>query len=601
MYPNIQEPILVKPQSDVPTSNPPTPGLPVQPESVAQYQPQPQPQPQQPFSSFPDQSYQQPRLGMQSSQPLQSVQPPTPQANTPDPSSFFQPDTSYGSSVASPTSKHASSSTTPYPVNPINPYVSAPLNQKNSQVGQNNYGSQMPASPGSMSSSMPPQPSNNAQFSQSGQPPVTGGQMPPAFDMSPSKKKSSTKKLLLIFGILFLLVATAVAYFSFIYFPNTPKNVWNTGLNRSGTALQTLSTQATEKETLETFSKSKVTATMSGKADGIDFTGSLDSQFDKLKSSSELKFKADVDSKNVDLGLKLLTDLQEGKQYPDIYFQFYGLKALGFDALFPEVAKYESKWIAVDSDYIQSNLPTEASVPGDKEQQQQQITAAEVAEIANVVSDVSDEYVFTTDEAKAVLELIEFVAKETVEGKKTYHYKVNFNTEHTKDYCKTIVEQVTELPSVKRIAGESASSQKTSALDDCAKISDLDDEFDLWIDAKYKLIYKVRFTDPDESGTYADIGQDYTGTDDITIFVNYKSEKNKSEVQTNITTNLQTKKTKAKMSVGSTAKDSAYDFKLEVNVEPYDGDIDVAKPEGTVTVQEVLQAIGLDPKNPASL
>lgn len=182
MNPYTQDPILVKPQSDLPTSSPPTPGLSGEPALVEAYQNQPDAIPQQALSTFPEQSYQQTGPSIQTNQAMPSAQP------------------SY------------SSSPSPFPVNPSNPYVSASVNQMNSQVGQNNYSSQMQANSESMNSSILPNSANTAQNSHSGQPPSTGGQMPPAFDMTP-KKKSSKKKLLIIFGILFLLLLGAGLFF----------------------------------------------------------------------------------------------------------------------------------------------------------------------------------------------------------------------------------------------------------------------------------------------------------------------------------------------------------------------------------------------------
>lgn len=559
MNPNNQDPIMVSPQPDIPSGTPPPqPNAPSsgfgQPPAYVANPPaptpfaQPVPQPQsvsptptaaRPLGYDPFQSSYQPQ---QPQQPVQSGQPYGPQPPLPN-----------------------QAQTSPYPVNPNNPYAPLPT----TPPAQTGIGS----GPGVVS----------ADFT----PPSEAG-MPPAFVPGSSKKKKFNKNIFIFAGIGIAIGLLIVGFLAFFYLPNTPNNVWNTGLNRSGKALTAISTQATEKDALASFTKSKVVANVSGSGEGISFNGKLDTKFDELTSDSDFKVAAKADSKNMDLGLKVLSELQDGKQYPDVYFKFIGLKALGFDQLVPGLAKYEGKWITVDSEYIASNTTLKENAQA----QTEQLTAAEVAEMAKVVTDVSDEYVFTSDKSKGVLELKQFVSKEKIDGKDTYHYKVALNADNTKAYCRALVEGVLALPSAKRLAGDGAEQLKTDSLKDCDEIDikESTQDFDLWIDAKYKLIYKVRIQDPDNSNTYVDIGQNYTGTDDVTGFINYVDGTSKTEMQFSITTNLKSKTTSGKLDVKANGS-SPINLLVDIKIEPYEGNIDVNEPEGSIPIQTVIDAV----------
>jgi hypothetical protein len=452
---------------------------------------------------------------------------------------------------------------------------------------------QPPTTPSPQFSAMPGQPRS---FS-GGSFEVNSGMTPPKATM-PAKEKFGGKKLLIILSILFVLGSLGAAYFSFIYWPNTPNNVWSMGLNRSGEALNKLVSEASEQKALEEFSKSSLTATIDGQSGDSRITGTLDSKFNSNKSNSELKLKANLDKEELDLGFKVLSEFQEEQTYPNIYLQYYGLKAAGLDAFLPAIADYDGKWIAIESEYLQSVIPVDANSSGQESEQStnEQLSAAEVTEIAKVVSEATSEYLFTTDSDKAVIELRLFVGKEEVDGKNTYHYRASLNQQHAKDYCSALVERVTALPSIQRVIGDQVEDYKKDGLKECAETEIDDNQFDLWVDAKYKLIYKVRLSDKDNDQAYVDIGQDYNGSDDISFFINYRDDQQKNEVQTSVTTNLSTKKTSANMTIGSTAEDLPYDIKIDVQIEPYDGEVDTNKPKDSISIEEVLEGLGIAPE-----
>src|SRR5690606_34209177 len=112
--------------------------------------------------------------------------------------------------------------------------------------------------------------------------------------------------------------------------------------------------------------------------------------------------------------------------------------------------------------------------------------------------------------------------------------------------------------------------------------------FDVWIDAKYKLIHKVRFADNNNSDDYIDIGQTYTGGDELKLFVIFKGKDYSYDV--NLTSNFETQKTTLSVK-GEGTDETPYDLEVVTTIEPYSEEINTSEPEGSVDIEKLLQDI----------
>jgi hypothetical protein len=200
------------------------------------------------------------------------------------------------------------------------------------------------------------------------------------------------------------------------------------------------------------------------------------------------------------------------------------------------------------------------------------------------------------------------VGKESVDGKSTYHYKVTLNADHLKAYCSALVDKLYTTSAIKRVPGvdaENLDKDKASDKQDCNKISIKDaPTYDMWVDAKYKLVYKVRITDSKHTDIYEDVGQVYTGGDDFTLFLKFHDGPQKQDGSISMTGNLKTAKTSGEINVTGGSSADAYTIKATLDARPYAGDIDVSAPAGAIPIQDVLKQFGIDPttwtSNPSS-
>ncbi len=345
---------------------------------------------------------------------------------------------------------------------------------------------------------------------------------------APRKRK---KTYLLIGAVVSLVLALGAGFVFAYYLPNRPQNVYKTGLNHSGRAITTLVSKATEQKALDSFKKTEINATADASFNGGSYSGTFNVKLDTTKADGNASFTAkETGSLDKVFTAKFKAALDSGAQYPNAYFQLSGFKSFGLDSYWPAVADFDGKWIAVEAAYLKS-----IGVPPTTAQQtaQKQFTTADFTELAKTTADVTSEYVLTANPTRAVFVNKKFVAKESVDGISAYHYQVGLNKDHLKNYCTVMVDRLLATNAYKKLPWvdtNNLEAEKTSMKTDCedsTKDIKESDTFDMWVDAKYKLIYKFRITDPNNAEAYTDIGQHYSGTNEVSLFVNYHDGKSK--------------------------------------------------------------------------
>ncbi len=413
----------------------------------------------------------------------------------------------------------------------------------------------------------------------------------------PQSSASGQKKKRIIIGAVVgvaALVALSLGAVFGLVLPNQPDNVWSTGLSRTGKTVDRLVEEGTTQEKLDAYKSSELVGNVEVKTPQGDFKADVGSKYDAKKSDSTLSYKG----ADQDLSIRVMSDLADGKLYPDVYFQVNGIAKLGLDAFVPGVSAYDGKWIAASSDYLATVIPAEA-----KDAKQDTFTEKDATELVKIVSATTQEYVLTSDKSKAVIEQRSFVGTEKIDNDITAnHYTAGVNIENAKKYCKALIERVMAADAYKRIPGVDASKveeDKTKALKDCDESATKDikaeDTFDLWIDKKTKLISKARFTDKDEAGTYVEVGQTYKKGDVIPVFFKLNSDKDKYTGTLNIEANTKANTTKMTLKAETTG-DQKVSGTASLELKPFKGDIKVDKPGDSIPLEQVLQQFGIDPK-----
>ena len=441
------------------------------------------------------------------------------------------------------------------------------------------------STPGSTPSSFSPQASTA---------PVEPGTPTPFSPITPpsSTKKSKKLKLLLLVGLPILLILLATGAVFGLYLPNTPGAVWNTGLERTGKALDKLIVSATEKEQLASYTASEVTGDITVKAGGQTYTGNVSSSFDADASDSSLKVTIPTDAEDLALKLAVLTDAKSDTLLPDVYFKLEGFAHLGLDSLLPGISSYDGQWIEASSEYLTSLIPAETAT-----EMPEAVTAAEIADISRQISSITQEYVFTSNSEKAIFVQESFVGKEIVDGIGTHHYKVSIHKENANTYCKAISEAVINSSAFKKLAGDDADAtalkdEANKSCDETTNGIDTSRTFDLWIDSKLKVIHKIRITDADNDKKYTDIGQTQPGNDVISLYVERVETDEDVTIRVALDINTKTNEVGAKLHAQN-AGENSYDVQVTLTAKPSDKDVSVTKPTGAIPLQQVIDALGL--------
>lgn len=407
------------------------------------------------------------------------------------------------------------------------------------------------------------------------------------------------KKALLIGGIAAGVVMLLGVGFVFgLYLPSKPENVYRTGLDRSGKAMDKLIVEATKKEKLEEFKNADISASAELNFAGEKYTGSLTSKYDQKKGIHTVSFASDTpDSKQQNISAKLLTEVSDSG-LPSLYFQLSGTSLL--EGFFPAAKEYDGKWISISKEYLESlGLDMkDISTSGNENE----FKTEDAIELVNVASKVTREYVLTSDKEKAVLQNKRYIGKEKLEGIDAQHYEVGVDKGHAKDFCKALITEIVATKAYKKIPGvnsDTADKERDDAIKGCQEGVDRDikddDVFEMWIDTKYKLIHKIRIPDEDDKNSYLDIGQMYKGGDDISFFIALHEDKEKVDAKITVDSNVKANTSKGILIVSGGSEEQAYSVKASFEAKPLKGEVTFEKPKDIVSIEEVLAKLGYDP------
>lgn len=391
-----------------------------------------------------------------------------------------------------------------------------------------------------------------------------------------------------LLGLVLIILLSLGAVFG-LYLPNKPEGVFKTGMSRTGMALDKIVDDAAGGKAYDQFKKSEISGTYELKIQDARYGGKFSSKFDDKQSNSSVDYKHE----SQDVSAQVRTDMKDGKLYPDIYVKLSGLSTLGMDEYVPALKDYDGKWISASSDYLAS------LTAGSEEPKDQSLTQEEIKEMAEAVSSVTREYIFTSNTDKAVIEYKEYVKSEKLDGINTNQYKVSVNKQHAKDYCSALINRIADTKGYTKIAPDKKSDEAVkSATEDCQRSIDTDfkdnETFDLWVDKERKLIHKVRFADPESAGSYVEVGQKYTGGDTIPFFVNYQGGKDSYNGSVAIELNQKTGTTKGNVAFTG-SKDDNINLTLSFEQKPHNGDVTIDPPKDAVPLETLLYKLGFTP------
>lgn len=418
---------------------------------------------------------------------------------------------------------------------------------------------------------------------------VTPGAVPPS-----GKGKKRWVLPVAVIATLALLGSAAYAYL--VYLPNRPNAVYNKSMVNTGKAVDVL-VDYTNDQAKKGYKGADYTVALKGEAEGstmsMDMHGSTDTVGNATASMSAdvlgQKFSGEVRSLSV-----------KGSVMPDIYFKVSGVKKVLDNFGMPGSA-VEGQWIALDhktlesyTEGLQSELDASSVDPTGLAQSLP--TTAQAQDAMAKMQQVNKQYLFTDDADKSVITNKKFVAKETQDGRSVYHYTVGYNKDHLAAYV-TAVGKALDSSKLNDWAKKMSDGQdisKAMNLDDLKKSAQDtkgDYTFDMWVDAKTKLVSALKFADTEDKNVSVTISQGYTGSGTAYPFKIKSESKNKDEGTMELGLTIDTSSNK----VSGTMKLNTSTTKVDgtMSVTPTTKLVNVTAPTGTKPLDTILKSFGL--------
>ena len=370
---------------------------------------------------------------------------------------------------------------------------------------------------------------------------------------------------------------------------NNPKVVYSQAMSNTNKGYEKL-VEYTKAESAKKYKSTSGTGKLNIKTSGTDINGTMD-----FKSSGEnAQFNA-----NIDLGIaKINADfvqVQNSKNGSDLYFKISGLKSISSLAGSPEfekiISKTENTWIYVDPElakYLTSSKSTSVMLKDPSTEQ--------IMDAAQKIGEVNKKYLFTSNKQNAVMTVQKSFGKEDVDGHSAYKYQMTINPSQASTWIKAQHDAIKSSKLYDWMKQNDFAETFDEAADNAAKSTkdaNKDTAIYMWVDAKTRLIYKVRFNDPKTPDNYFDLGLDYTGGNIYPMFLAFNTKYDQDSTNIKFQLSLDSKTNQMDLNLKAASKgSSAGEFDADFKLKPGNESYKIDKPANAKSLSQLLNELG---------
>jgi hypothetical protein len=443
----------------------------------------------------------------------------------------------------------------------------------------------------------PPAPVPNVMVGDGGMPLAVASVPTPApTPVVSSGRKRPTKLMWALIAVIVLMAGVAIWYFG--YFTN-PSVIYGQSLKNTSKGYDKLITYV-DTQTATANKSYAGNGTYSVKLGGFSTDGKI-----ALKGggdNAELTFDVGLEATRVNADIRTIS---ENGNTPDIYVKAANIKGLGTVLGIPQLdanlAKLDNSWVVIDHTLI-DNLSSAATAQADASSMQPP-SRDQLLDEARAFGKVNQQYLFSTAKDKAVTKVVKKYGTETINGRKTYHYKVALQPDNVKKYIYAQRDALKTSTLNEWLTKNKYDKEVYASFDDAAnstKNIKSTDTYDVWVDASKRVVYKVRFSEKKNPATnYVDVGLDYQGGNVFPFFISGKSktEFDGGSTMTTyaFTTTLDTKSgnTNFKFNLKAVGTDPG-GVSANFNLKPSATVVKIVKPSGAQPLSQVLSELGLN-------
>lgn len=406
------------------------------------------------------------------------------------------------------------------------------------------------------------------------------------------------KPLVMIVVAVIVILAVAGGLVFGLYLPNTPNNVYSSGLANTGKAEDELIRYATD-QTAANYKSATFDGTLKFKSSDGSYDVTLNGASD-TSSNTTATVKADILGENLTADVRSV--LASGNKTPDVYFRVTGIKTLLDTNGLASLDGLDNQWVAVDHTLIDTYASSlQKSVGTDISSASNLPTKAQLTDAAMKIATVNKTYLYTTDAKTAVLANETYIGQEKDGDRTLNHYTVGYDKSHLQAYVSALATAL-DSSSLNTWSKAANNGKNLSQLLDFDSLkSDIqgartDYTFNLWIDTGTKLVSKVQLTDPSDSASVVTLSQSYAGGSSYPVSITIKDKDDSGNPETGtigVIVHTDTHKVNftvafdSKASTGETTVDAA------LNVTPSNTSVSVTAPTGAKSVVDILSELGL--------
>jgi hypothetical protein len=433
--------------------------------------------------------------------------------------------------------------------------------------------------------------------------PVNAGSAAPI--ASADLGKHSKKKMFIILGASLTTIIVGGLVFYFGYWTN-PSVIWSNALSTTAISYDKTVGYLNSTTTKSNFNGTKLASTLKISSGGQDYLGSLDVQSDKLNSQASLK----INLGNSGLGLGNV-DIEEesiiapNQTTPDVYLKLGGLGDLlsSLTGASVNASVFDNNWVKISHTELDGVIANALPI-NTADTNKPALTQSAIYGAAKDFGTVNSKYVFTTNSKYSVTKIEKKIGFENVDGHRTYHYLVGFNSENVQSYI-TAIRDALDKDTLGTYIKSMGSGQTIndfigydSLISSAKNIKD-SDNVDIWVDTATRTIYKIRKSDPTNPTTnYVEAGLSFKNFDSFPFFINSQNVSDSITDKIGAQLTIKTKQNTIEFNVTDTSTDSQdslnnYSATLNGNAQFINTPLNITAPTNTISLKQALTILGI--------
>lgn len=409
---------------------------------------------------------------------------------------------------------------------------------------------------------------------------------------APKKPRFNFRSPLILIPFILILFTATVSAAYFGYYLN-PKVIWSESLANTAEGYNALINYAS-KQNQTSYKGFNLTGALNIHTASNNYSGSLNSTVSGVSSISQIK--ANLGAGTVTILVK--TVKVSNSQEPDTYININGLNSLGLGIVSGGsniASKLDGQWIQINHSLLQS-LISQVKQNSTEPPNFYSLSSTDLINSFVALGKINNKYIFTTNKNNSVTYVSKYLGFQTINGIRTYHYRVGFNKNNLKNYLKAVRNSLSGSSFGSWLSANTKISinnllNYNQLQTDVNKLNNAD-TVDVWMNVNSRIVYKVRiYPQSNSNSQYIDVGINKVVDNQYPFFLDFVSNTKKLDLTLNYNSTLNTTTNKIDINFGLKTNTSTVNGSLGYT--PTNNNINIQPPSSSETLQVLMNQLGL--------